>query len=358
MLRIDPLGPPESTRTYVFSFDDKYAKYFSVALQSLISHARADYLYDIIVLHDCVSQRNSSVLQGSIPGNFSLRFFNVGDLAREILIDLDAKVSHNRWDASTFYDLLVPLVMPEYERVLYCDSDLVFCDDSDELFRMSFEGMPLIAVRDTLGLALEFNPEWDYLVSQRAFIDESIGLSDLRGYFNGGVLLFNIPAIDADEYLARIKEAFCFPTLPTVDQDVLNYVFADRVTIAPQRFNVQVHLMDFVRPQEASAELQEYLEAMRCPVIAHYTTSRKPWRYPDCWLAERFWLYARCSPYYESIIYENVLFAQREAGARFSVKKLVKSGILSRVAIGRRRIQHKKEFDEQKRLYAIARWSL
>ena len=81
MLRIDPLGPPESTRTYVFSFDDKYAKYFSVALQSLISHARADYLYDIIVLHDCVSQRNSSVLQGSIPGNFSLRFFNVGDLA-------------------------------------------------------------------------------------------------------------------------------------------------------------------------------------------------------------------------------------------------------------------------------------
>ena len=51
-MRISKLKSEKKVRTFVFSFDEKYAKYFSVVLVSLIRYANKDYVYDLIVLYD------------------------------------------------------------------------------------------------------------------------------------------------------------------------------------------------------------------------------------------------------------------------------------------------------------------
>ncbi|UKI41831.1 MAG: hypothetical protein L6V95_02015 [Candidatus Melainabacteria bacterium] len=46
----------------------------------------------------------------------------------------------------------------------------------------------------------------------------------------------------------------------------------------------------------------EYMEAVKNPKIVHYAACVKPWLYPDSFLSEYFFKYARMTPFYEKII--------------------------------------------------------
>ena len=241
-MRISPLGLPVTTRTLVYSFDDAYARYFSVALLSLVAHAGPSCHYDIVVLHGGVAPRTERTLGGMVPANFTLRYFDVSGYAQDTLGDLARQVSSDQWDVSTFYDLFVPLLMPDYERVVYCDSDLVFCDDPAELFEL--------------------------------------------------------------------------PRLPTVDQDVLNYVFRGRVRLLPQRLNLQAHLMGVLEGAPAGPLLAaEYQKAAPKPAIVHYTSHRRPWNHAGVPLEVAFWECAAESPYYDAILTGHQASLQRRGQA-------------------------------------------
>ena len=53
-----------------------------------------------------------------------------------------------------------------------------------------------------------------------------------------------------------------------------------------------------------------YFAAAKSPVIVHFTTKVKPWNTPSCALGKRFWSYARMSPFYEEIVYENQIYEE------------------------------------------------
>ena len=300
---IAPAVPTAHAKAFLFTFDEAYAKYFSVALASLAIHVNKDTFCDIVILHDGVSDETIARLQDFVPRNFTLRFFDVGDYARELLGDIESKTIADKWNVAVFYDLLAPLIMSSYERVLFCDSDIVFDADPSELFEMPFDGAQLIAVRDSLSVSDAFRPLNAFDERQLVFIRETLGIDNLDTYFNGGVLLFNIKAIDKDAYLGKVRQALRFERLPTVDQDVLNYVFRGSVKIAPQRYNFQAHLSyascDQTPPKQAVAE---YLEAAREPVVIHFTTDFKPWKSEDCAMKERFWNYVEYSPWGDELL--------------------------------------------------------
>ena len=356
-MKIKPLRDHSEVRTCVFSFDDSYAKYFSVALLSLIGHADEKCTYDIIVLHDGISQDNIELLGRLVPDGFSLRFYNVGAFARETLGDLNSQLSSNQWDVSTFFDLLVPLLMPDYQRVLYCDSDIVFCADPGELFTMPFDGASLIAVRDSFAIAAQIDPDKEFAKKQRSYIADALEIADLHTYFNSGVLVFNIAAIDRDRYLESAKCALALPELLMVDQDALNYMFKGCTQLAPLRFNVQAHLANYANRQNLPQEMWEFAYSLNDPVIIHFTTPQKPWLYPHCVLAECFWAYAQKSPYYEELLRKKQLFLQQRAKAEYSMKRLVRYAVLSKIATGERRAGYKIAYEWQKALYAAMKAS-
>ena len=324
---IRPVGALEKTRAFVFSFDEKYAKYFSVTLCSLAAHADKDLLYDLIVLYDDLSAQTMEELRGIVPDGFSLRFFNVADTVSAYFGDLRSAVLCDQWDVSTFYDLLVPLIMPGYDRVLYCDSDIVFCEDPGSLFDLPFGGRSLIAVMDLFPLNMAVFRNDEFLKNQGVFLAETLGITDAKDYFNAGVLMFNIPAIDKNGYLEKVRQALRFPVLPTVDQDVLNYVFRGDVTMAPVRFNLQVSIYRHLTEEFDSDEARQYREAALDPAVLHYTTKEKPWRYTDVVFSDRFWKYAERSPFYERILRENI--AELSGKTRFRLIRLCAYAVLS-----------------------------
>lgn len=319
---VRPVDCSGNVKTFAFSFDEKYVKYFSVTLLSLIAHANPESRYEIIVFYDSLSHEKQEIVKRLLPTNFSIRFICVTTYVNEILGDVKSKVSSKQWDVSTFYDMLIPLLMPEYERVLYCDSDIVFKGCPDEIFNIPFDGKKLIAVKDTIQLAILKHPEGKYLQKQVTFINQDIGVQDLRYYFNGGVLLFNNRAIKREEYLDRALQALSFPVLPTVDQDALNFIFKNEVKIISQRFNFQYHLLKGLSDNDLNNSIAlEYIMAGRDPVIVHYTTPDKPWKNPACALGSLFWKYARLSPFYEEILYENLTVSINES-YELIIKKL------------------------------------
>lgn len=319
---VRPVDFTGNVKTFAFSFDEKYVKYFSVTLLSLIAHSNPESRYEIIVFYDWLSREKKEIVKGLLPVNFSIRFICVTAYVNEIFGDIKSKVSSKNWDVSTFYDILVPLLMPEYERVLYCDSDIIFKDCPDEIFNIPFDGKKLIAVKDTVQLAILKHTEDKFLQNQVAFINQDIGIQDLRYYFNGGVLLFNNREIEREEYLDRALQALSFPLLPTADQDALNFIFKDEVKIISQRYNFQYHLLNGLSDNDLNNSIaSEYFAAGRDPVIVHYTTAAKPWKKPSCALGNLFWKYAKLSPFYEEIIYENLTVSINESYEQ-KIKKL------------------------------------
>ena len=292
----------DAVKTIVFAFDEKYAKYFSVALTSLIGCVRPLDRYEIIVFCDSLSNKTRKKLLGMLPAAFSMRFFEVGRYAGEVLGDLAEKVSSAQWAISTFYDLLIPLLMPDYERVLFCDADLIFLEDPAPLFEMPFDGKALIAVPDAFALQIAKSPDHPFLLKQADFLGEALHITDPSQYFNAGVLMFRPGAIDRDAYLKRAAEALGLPKLPTVDQDVLNYIFRGDVRLLPLRHNFQYHLLNDLEETDRTAPVfAEYMAASAAPAVVHYTTHIKPWSYPNCAMGSLFWEQARRAPFYGEI---------------------------------------------------------
>lgn len=313
--KILPLKSDKNILPLVFSFNNEYSKYFSVALKSLIENSNNQMYYDVIVFSSDISSRNQRLLSGMIPENFSLRFFNVSDCVSTLLKDINL-LTMKYWSVDMYYRIIIPLIMPDYQKVLYADSDIVFNNDISSIYNIAFEGKKLLAVSDSFNLVfcLEASKE------RNLYLKETLELGKQDLYFNSGVLLFNIQSFNAQEYLKKVKQAFCkIQKTYCPDQDILNFIFKGQVKLINQRWNFQYHLSIFHKkdlPYIDKSCLAEYNKAFQTPIIIHYTSPVKPWNAPQEELAEVFWKYARETVFYEEILssmYKNEIFESRYA---------------------------------------------
>lgn len=289
--------------TIVFAPDNNYCKYFSVALKSLIDNAASDRLYDIIIFATDITERNKRLLLGMLPENFSLRFFDISDFVKDQLGNLKLKAK-NHWSINTFYRLFIPMLMPDYEKVLYLDADICILDSLCELFDTDFEGKQMLAVRDCdAPLFYKDKPRVNQILN-------ILKMKQTYNYFNAGMTFFNVKNINVKDYLNKLIKAFNIEKLFYLDQDILNVIFEDTTKYVSCKWNFQYHIPIY-HPDYfdiISDELkEEYIQASNAPCIIHFTSEIKPWASPKEILAEYFWEYARKSPYYEEILFANLV---------------------------------------------------
>lgn len=313
--KISPINNKHPFLPLVFSFNNDYSKYFSVALKSLIENSNKQLFYDIVVFSSDINARNKKLLRDILPENFSLRFFNISDYISNLLQDINL-VTMKYWSVEMYYRIVIPLIMPDYQKVLYADSDIVFNTDISSIYNIAFEGNKLLAISDSFNLVscLEASKE------RNLYLKETLELGKHDIYFNSGVLVFNIPAFKPEKYLDRIKTAFNrVKKTYCPDQDILNFIFKGNVKIIEQKWNLQYHLPIFHKKDLSyinKALLEEYNEAFSLPSIIHYTSPVKPWNAPQEELSEVFWKYARQTVFYEEILsgmYKNEIFESRYA---------------------------------------------
>ena len=243
----------------VITVDDNYIRPALIMLESLFEQNRTPM--HIYLLHSNVCAENLSKLArhvAALGGAFS-------DIRVDGALFEDAPVN-KYFTKEMYYRLLIYRLLPDEERALYLDPDIIIRGEIDGLYNMDFEGKMMIAVPDYLG---------DSYYPERK---KNLGLGEEYRYINSGVILFNIPLMreqfdlnDMFAFLAREGSGYEFP-----DQDLINVYFKDRIQYAPREYN-------FTTEYVSVGDFLKYLFSPRYRrservVIAHYMGKCKPWK--------------------------------------------------------------------------------
>ena len=107
-----------------FAFDNNLVMPACICISSLLMNARPDTFYDIFILQPKDEELNKAELN-KIPSYFANCKLNY----RKVENIFDNAFQTRGINTVTYYRLLIPQLIPEYNVVLYSDVDVIFQDD-------------------------------------------------------------------------------------------------------------------------------------------------------------------------------------------------------------------------------------
>ena len=303
--------------------NDYFVPYLAATLASVAAHADDGKNYDILVLSGDIRPENRKRLAQVTAGrkNFSIRYLNPAPLLSGYHFYMKGHFS-----IETYYRLVLPELLPDYDKVLYLDSDLVVEEDVARLYEEDVKGYLLAAARDadTAGLYNGFEPD------KKRYTDKVLRLKRPYDYFQAGVVLFHLEAFRKAYTTEKILRFAAKRKWQLLDQDVLNKLCEGRVKYVDMSWNVMVdyngiRISQIIRlaPQWLN---RMYIQARKHPKVIHYAGPQKPWIYPEMDFGERFWKYAKETPFYEMMLYR-MGCAAGEREARRAHVRYIRRGI-------------------------------
>ncbi|MEA2606701.1 MAG: hypothetical protein QOI00_1458 [Chloroflexota bacterium] len=264
-----------TTLEVVCAVEGAYTPHSAAMLHSVLAN-RGDADVRVHYLHDAaVPLEGDSALAGMVERNGgSISFIPVDDalVAGLPTVGFTGK--------ATWYRILLEDLLPEVDRALCLDADLIAADSLLPLWSTDLADSYLAAVTNVLDERYMRRPA-------------ELGLNPAQ-YFNAGVMLMNLERMRADGCAAKLR-AFAVEhadELVLRDQDALNYVLAGRRLPLHPRWNCMNAIFRFAWAVYAFTPA-EIDEARRSPAIRHFEGPgiNKPWNY-QCPFPHRE-LYAR-----------------------------------------------------------------
>lgn len=228
----------------------------------------------------------------------------------------------SRMGVATLLRLYAGEVMPDLDRVLFIDTDLMFRDDIGKLFDAEIWPNPLGAVVDySVYLRMDKErrqPPGDPISTISTLLRKEIGLTETNWhtYVNTGVVVMDLVALRQEHFgdraVALLDEKA--ERLPWPDQDVLNILLRDRITLLDPRWNV---LAQTLRRQDLSRLDPDLVAGIRRQradhAVVHYAGHWKPWlRTSLVPYAGDWWYFAKRSPVYSDLKSQNAaVYRQR-----------------------------------------------
>ena len=273
----------------VFAVDDNYAPFLCVALRSIIDNASTDYYYKVYILNTGLCEDNKKRIVSiaeELSDDLSVDYVDVADRMDAIK---DKTALRDYYTNTTYYRIFIPSLFPQYDKILYLDSDMVFLDDISKLYNVDLGDNIFAAIHE------EAMSTFDAF---GVYSEQFLGVERMR-YFNAGLLVIN-----AVEYRkADVENAFI--NLMTEhkfrvaqDQDYLNVVCKDRITYLDVGWN--------------KTPIPDMTFDDKDVKVIHYKLNFKPWHYENVRYEEPFWQYAKKTPYYNDLIKMREEYSQAE----------------------------------------------
>ena len=280
--------------------DDGYSPFLAVAIQSLIDNASAEYTYLIKILNTDISEENKRKIGKYERENVDIEFVDLNYYIQKVK---DKLYTRDYYSKTTYFRLFLPNLYPQYDKVLYLDSDIVILDDIAKLYNTDMGDNLVAAAPDDV---IQSMPVF------QDYVEKVVGVADSRRYFNAGILLMNLHELRRFKFqekfvylLDKIKFAVA------QDQDYLNRLCKGRVKLLDRTWD----RMPIPDPKIKTEDVK----------LVHYNLAFKPWHFEDILYKEFFWMYAQETEYFEDIqrIKENFTEEDRIRGEE-SHKKLIK----------------------------------
>lgn len=227
------------------SSDDNYAKYMATAMISILKNSLEDEEIVFHLLDGGISDDSKEKLLSLKKIKNCEIYFYTPDIKK--YEEWYSRGNYELWSPATFYRLSIPSMIPNIDKILYLDCDIIVNLSLKELFKIDIENYYALVCNDVDGLG--------------------------KYYFNAGVLMINsklwresnIEDIFYD-YYSKNYSSYEFP-----DQDLLNEALKGKVKIIDRKWNFLPVLYN--KPLEIS--IDDYIEANKKSII-HYIVY-KPW---------------------------------------------------------------------------------
>lgn len=255
----------------VFGLDDNYVMPTGVAMVSIcVNNENENIVFHLISTG--LKEINQRSLQKIVDKyHQSICFYKIdSNLLKDCPIDLPMQAAHV--SIATYLKLFIVDILPTtVEKVLYLDGDLLVRHSLSDLWNIDISNYALAAVRDAISD--------DIRLYNRLYYDISYG------YFNTGVILFNLEywrengiLKECLNYMLKYPDRLVFK-----EQDLICSVVKDRKIFLPLRYNVQAGFF----LNESTIHFRrdfwkELKEAIYDPVILHYVSFPKPWLKECC----------------------------------------------------------------------------
>ena len=282
----------------VFAANSAFAPVCSVAINSIIQNANTKSKYDIVVLESDISAKDKKTIKSLASNleNFSIRFYNVQSIISKYNL-----VANEHITIETYFRFLIQDILPEYDKVLYLDGDIVCNRDVADLYHLDIDGYMLAAAKDP-DMCGQLNlPHSDRI----RYLKGKLHMKNPYDYFQAGVLLLNTKemrgAYTMNEWLTFAQTRYMYS-----DQDVLNRYCQGRVFYFDMAWNMLIDCENYRVPVVINAAVgdvyREYHKARKNPFIIHFAGHQKPWNQKNVDFEDEFWKYARTTPYYEMLL--------------------------------------------------------
>lgn len=272
-----------NTIPIVFCFDNNLIAPACVALSSLMMSAKEDTFYDIFILHSY-----KYPLKHDEIDKLPVYYKNCRIQYRTVDSTFDEAFEIRGITTAAYYRLLIPELIPEYDKVLYSDVDVIFRSDLSEFYNTDMTGYYVAGV-DSLA---NFQPE---LVKYY----NDIVHTNPEGIIYSGNLVINSMEILKDNLISRFKE-LAKNKYTFQDMDVINIACRGKIKYLSPAFCLTTYISEYsVYRKDDLLKVWscDDIEYAKLHGIVHFN-GKKPWN-DVCINFDIWWEYYRRSPFFD-----------------------------------------------------------
>ena len=230
-----------------FCINDAYADKIAVVMTSLmINHPQVQF--DFYIFSSDLTQKTICMLNKL---RLEFKKFTIYPVFVNSDLFKDLKLNIDYISVETYYRYIIADLLPNVDKILYLDGDLVINGDITAFYNIDLENNYLAGVPDMWAEHCGYREKMHF-----------------DTYINAGVLLMNLKQLRRDN-LAQVlinKTVELWETIKFQDQDILNIVCKNKIKIVDSIYNF------------ASANIKFEKSNIKYAKIIHYTGQKKPWK--------------------------------------------------------------------------------
>lgn len=180
---------------------------------------------------------------------------------------INIDIVHGHVSKAALCKMLLPDLLPDIDKVIYLDSDMLVMDSLSELFFIDLEDKYAAVVRDFIG---------------EKYQSRNIVLNT-KYYFNSGMMLLNLKKMRENGIANSLVSARRQDASATyMDQDTFNIIMDNHIMVISPCYNYMLSMNPYSVHEIAEfygVSNADMMYIQSHPVIIHYTDRLKPWNH-------------------------------------------------------------------------------
>lgn len=253
--------------------DDNYVVPTCVTIQSLIHSKNVSEHYYIHIVASALADTTIQQFRALESSDVTINIIKEDAPQRFQALHIFEEGSICAASIAALLKFILPELLPELDRVLYLDGDIIVRKNLGELYNYNIKDYYAAAVIDS-----------GSIYYKHEYVEK------VANYFNSGVMLLNLKRL-RDEKLAEklIQTKKEMKNYSLMDQNVFNLVFDGHVLLLPVKYNFMPVSLDRSNSKWTIKQINERYgtsyqnkkQMYEDAAIIHYSSKDKPWKNLD-----------------------------------------------------------------------------